>query len=129
MEKKTTLPAVEAEQITSATPTALARRRAIHEVSIVVATMDFAVRIAEPTDMVRPAKRALAPSLMDVPTAAPSAATTDGAPSVPSARVGMPSGPTLHEAPGLLAAAHSSGAIAEETSAMNLTEGLPPRVK
>merc|ERR1712099_122860 len=99
----------------SATPRRLAARGAIHEVPIIIAAVHLLVRGAKPTGVVGSAERALTPSLMDMPN---TTTNTGEAATSPSARGTTHGRSALHEAPCVLAAAHTRGAIAKEACAM-----------
>lgn len=83
-----------------------------------------------PTRVDMPAAIAAAIAAAAIPgTAAHTVLADKGCTAAPAAAAGIHSRPTLHETPGVLAAAHTSGAIAEVSSAMALAERLPPSVE
>merc|ERR1711915_876249 len=111
----------------SATPRRLAARGAIHEVPIIIAAVHLLVRGAKPTGVVGSAERALMPSPMDMPNT--TTTNTREAATSPSARGTTHGRSALHEAPCVLAAAHSRGAIAKEACAMGRAKRSAPSLR
>merc|ERR1712111_173164 len=114
-----------------ASPRPLRPGGALDEVAMVVAAMHSAVLVAEKSDVVGTAERTLNPTPMDHPGRTYTCAYTcacDWTTAVSTA-TGTCCGATFDEAPLLLAAAHSSDAIAEVACVVDLAEGAAPRMK
>merc|ERR1711950_94963 len=112
-----------------ASPRPLHLSGALDEVAMVVAAMHSAVLVAEKSDVVSTAERTLNPTRMDHPGRASTCPCDWRWTTVVSTATGMCCGATFDEAPSLLAAAHSSDAIAEVASVVDLAEGAAPRMK
>merc|ERR1719189_549461 len=119
----------EERRLDLASPRPLHASGALDEVAMVVAAMHSAVLVAEKSDVVSTAERTLNPTRMDHPGRASTCPCDWRWTTVVSTATGMCCGATFDEAPSLLAAAHSSDAIAEVASVVDLAEGAAPRMK
>jgi len=118
----------------------LGRRRALHEMPVVIAAVHPVMALAEVARVVRPAVRTSVPPPVNMigarasiaATAEGAAATAEGAAptteylvELSSAAAGKRCGPALHEADGALAATHTSGTAAEIANFVGLAEIYP----
>jgi len=100
---------------------------AIHEVSIVVATMNLAVAETEIAHVTYLTEGALVPSWMDAPSTNSSiAATTIASAAMIAATAGMQCAATLNVSPGVPAAPHLRGLVAEGADVVRLAKGSAP---
>jgi len=106
----------------STSQTGLASGGALHEVSVVVAAMDFVVAVAEEAHMVSSAKRTRAPSRVDGPggTTGDNSAVTAAASPTASARVCCSA--ALHITEVVPAAPHSRVSVAESANLVRLAK-------
>jgi len=108
----------------------LASGGALHEVSVVIATMNLVVAVTEEAHMVRAAEGALAPSRVDGPHATTIAASTvTTAASTPTAGARMHRASALRKAEGVLAAPDARVPVAESANMVRLAERPPPSVE
>jgi len=104
----------------------LGRRRALHEMPVVIAAVHPVMALAEVARVVRPAVRTSVPPPVNMIGARASiAATTEKLVELSSAAAGKRCGPALHEADGALAATHTSGTAAEIANFVGLAEIYP----